>query len=231
MNRNLSELQKQLGISFKNVDLLKQAFTHSSYVNEHRLGGHRDNERLEFLGDAVLELTVSEFLYDQYPGRSEGEMTKLRASIVCEPSLVTFAENLDFGAYVLLGRGEELTGGRTRAALLADVFESFVGALYLDLGLDIVKSFLAKHVFPSISADGKLLVIDYKTQLQEYIQHHNLGVLEYRIVDERGPAHEREFIAEVHMDEQVLGHGAGRSKKEAEQQAASVALAKLNVTA
>lgn len=229
MNRDLAKLQSQLGITFKKADLLKQAFTHSSYVNEHRIAGHRDNERLEFLGDAVLELTISEFLYYQYPGRSEGELTKLRASIVCEPSLVTFAENLDFGAFVLLGKGEELTGGRTRPALLADVFEAFIGALYLDQGLDVVKSFLGKHVFPRINEEGKLLVIDYKTQLQEHIQHHSLGSLEYRIVDERGPAHEREFVAEVLMDERLLGKGSGRSKKEAEQQAAAQALNKLNV--
>ncbi|MDR6883826.1 ribonuclease III [Bacillus sp. 3255] len=230
MNRDIKELQQRIGISFRKSELLKQAFTHSSYVNEHRIAGHKDNERLEFLGDAVLELTVSEFLYESYPGRSEGELTKLRASIVCEPSLVTFAEELDFGAFVLLGKGEELTGGRQRPALLADVFESFIGALYLDQGIDVVKSFLNKHVFANISSEGKLLVIDYKTQLQEHTQHHGLGSLEYRIVNERGPAHEREFVAEVHMDADLLGTGAGRSKKEAEQQAAAQALLKLNVT-
>jgi len=229
MNRDLKELQSRIGLMFRRAELLRQAFTHSSYVNEHRIAGHKDNERLEFLGDAVLELTVSEFLYETYPGRSEGELTKLRASIVCEPSLVTFAERLDFGAFVLLGKGEEMTGGRSRPALLADVFESFIGALYLDQGLDSVKAFLKEHMFATLSGEGKQLVIDYKTQLQEYTQHHGLGVLEYRIVDERGPAHEREFIAEVHMDAELLGTGAGRSKKEAEQQAASRALAKLNV--
>jgi ribonuclease-3 len=230
MNRNVKELQQRIGITFRKSELLKQAFTHSSYVNEHRIAGHKDNERLEFLGDAVLELTVSEFLYDSYPGRSEGELTKLRASIVCEPSLVTFAEDLDFGAFVLLGKGEELTGGRNRPALLADVFESFIGALYLDQGIDVVKNFLKKYVFANISSEGKLLVIDYKTQLQEHTQHHGMGSLEYRIVNERGPAHEREFVAEVHMDADLLGTGAGRSKKEAEQQAAAQALLKLNVT-
>lgn len=230
MNRDIKELQRRIGITFRKSELLKQAFTHSSYVNEHRIAGHKDNERLEFLGDAVLELTVSEFLYESYPGRSEGELTKLRASIVCEPSLVTFAEDLDFGAFVLLGKGEELTGGRQRPALLADVFESFIGALYLDQGIDVVKSFLKKHVFANISNEGKLLVIDYKTQLQEHTQHHSLGALEYRIVNERGPAHEREFVAEVHMDTDLLGTGAGRSKKEAEQQAAAQALLKLNVS-
>jgi ribonuclease-3 len=230
MNRDLKALQREIGVSFQNPELLKQAFTHSSYVNEHRISGSKDNERLEFLGDAVLELTVSEFLFFTYPGRMEGELTKLRASIVCEPSLVVFAEKLDFGAYVLLGKGEELTGGRSRPALLADVFESFIGALYLDQGLETVKNFLKRYVFTQISIEGKLLVIDYKTQLQEYTQQHNLGIIEYRIVDERGPAHDREFISEVYMRDQLLGKGIGRSKKEPEQQAASKALAKLNVT-
>lgn len=194
------------------------------------MSGNKDNERLEFLGDAVLELTVSEFLYDIYPDRSEGELTKQRAAIVCEPSLVTFAEALRFGAYVLLGKGEELTGGRTRPALLADVFESFVGALYLDQGLTPVKEFLKAYVFPLISAaEGKPSIIDYKTQLQEYIQQHGLGILEYRIVDERGPAHEKEFVAEVWMDGTALGKGVGRSKKEAEQHAAAEGLTRLNV--
>jgi len=225
----LKKLQKQLGLFFHNQHLLKQAFTHSSYVNEHRVHHHKDNERLEFLGDAVLELTVSEYLFQTYPNRPEGELTKLRASIVCEPSLFKYAENLEFGAYILLGKGEELTGGRTRPALLADVFESFVGALYLDQGLNMVKQFLTKHIFSKISNDGKLLVNDYKTQLQEYTQHHNMGPIEYRIVDERGPAHEREFYSEVTMDGAVWGMGKGRSKKESEQQAAAEALRRLNV--
>lgn len=225
----MKELQSKLDIHFRNQDILRQAFTHSSYVNEHRMSGSKDNERLEFLGDAVLELTVSEYLYDTYPNRSEGELTKQRAAIVCEPSLVTFAEALSFGAYVLLGKGEEMTGGRTRPALLADVFESFVGALYLDQGLDAVKSFLRSRVFPLIAAEGKPPIVDYKTQLQEHIQQHSMGTLEYRIVDERGPAHEKEFVAEVWMDGTPLGKGVGRSKKEAEQHAASKGLTRLNV--
>ncbi|RAV19994.1 ribonuclease III [Paenibacillus contaminans] len=228
MNKDLKELQTKLGIHFRNEQLLRQAFTHSSFVNENRTS-MSDNERLEFLGDAVLELSVSDYFFHAFPGRSEGEMTKLRASIVCEPSLVTFAEQLDFGSFVLLGRGEELTGGRTRPALLADVFESFVGALYLDQGLDAVKAFLYKHMFPKITGDGKPQVVDYKTQLQEYTQQNLLGAPEYRIVDERGPAHEKLFVAEVYMDQSLLGQGTGRSKKEAEQHAAAQALEKLDV--
>ncbi len=229
MNRDLKELEFKLGIHFHRFQLLKQAFTHSSYVNEHRISRQQDNERLEYLGDAVLELTVSEYLFHTYPDKSEGELTKLRASIVCEPSLVKFAEALDFGSYVLLGKGEEMTGGRSRPALLADVFESFVGALYLDQGLDSVKSFLHQHLFSKLAEDGAMQVTDYKTRLQEYTQQHNMGTLDYRVVDERGPAHERQFVSEVYMDGLLLGTGSGRSKKESEQQAAARALARLNV--
>jgi ribonuclease-3 len=230
MNRDLKQLQTQLGITFRDPQILKQAFTHSSYVNENRMANHKDNERLEFLGDAVLELTVSHYLFETHPHRSEGELTKLRASIVCEPSLVLFAEDLEFGYYVLLGKGEEITGGRSRPALLADVFEAFIGALYLDQGLEAVISFLQTYLFPKISGEGKPQIIDYKTLLQEHTQQHGLGVIEYKIVDERGPAHEKEFVSEVLMDEALLGRGNGRSKKEAEQQAASQALMKMNVT-
>ncbi|WP_152392427.1 ribonuclease III [Paenibacillus guangzhouensis] len=227
MSADLRHLQQSLNIHFKNRQLLKQAFTHASYVNEHRFGQHQDNERLEFLGDAVLELTVSEFLFEAHPNRPEGELTKLRAAIVCEPSLVKFAEALQFGQYVLLGKGEELTGGRMRPALLADVFESFIGALYLDQGLEVVRSFLTKYVFAQVSHDGKMQINDFKTRLQEFTQQHNMGLLEYRIVEERGPAHEREFVSEVHMGEECLGRGTGRSKKEAEQQAAAQALERI----
>ena len=230
MSADLRHLQQSLNIHFKNRQLLKQAFTHASYVNEHRFGQHQDNERLEFLGDAVLELTVSEFLFEAHPNRPEGELTKLRAAIVCEPSLVKFAEALQFGQYVLLGKGEELTGGRMRPALLADVFESFIGALYLDQGLEVVRSFLTKYVFSQVSQDGKMQINDFKTRLQEFTQQHNMGLLEYRIVEERGPAHEREFVSEVHMGDECLGRGTGRSKKEAEQQAAAQALERIVIS-
>ncbi|WP_238402841.1 ribonuclease III [Paenibacillus mesophilus] len=223
--KSLKKLQTELGIVFHEPHLLKQAFTHSSYVNEQRSAETQDNERLEFLGDAVLQVTVSEYLFRTYPDRPEGELTKHRASIVCEPSLVQFAERLDFGSCVFLGKGEELTGGRTRPALLADVFESFVGALYLDQGLEAVKSFLHKHMFPFLAKDAMLQAGDYKTKLQEYTQQRGMGTVEYRIVEERGPAHDREFVSEVWLDERMLGTGTGRSKKDAEQQAASQALA------
>ncbi|BCB03323.1 ribonuclease III [Bacillus sp. KH172YL63] len=216
--------QNQMGIQFKDERLLKQAFTHSSYVNEHRRKPYEDNERLEFLGDAVLELTVSQFLFKKYPMMSEGELTKLRAAIVCEPSLVTFSVELNFGELILLGKGEEMTGGRERPALLADVFEAFIGAVYLDQGLDIVISILEKVVYPKINVGAFSHVMDYKSQLQELVQRGSAGMIEYSILEESGPAHNRQFISRVSLNNEELGIGKGRSKKEAEQQAAQKAL-------
>jgi ribonuclease III len=222
-------LQKELDVHFTNEKLLKQAFTHSSYVNEHRGKPFADNERLEFLGDAVLELTISQFLFMNYPKLAEGELTKLRAAIVCEPSLVYFANQLGFGRFVLLGKGEELTGGRHRPALLADVFEAFIGALYLDQGIGRVLTFLEKFVYPRISQGEYSRITDYKSQLQEFVQHDGLGEIQYRIVSERGPAHNREFISEVLLSGRIMGQGIGRSKKEAEQNAAQATMNQLKI--
>ncbi|MFC5558025.1 ribonuclease III [Ureibacillus thermophilus] len=228
VKQQFEELEEQLNISFKNKNLLYQAFTHSSYVNEHRKKHFTDNERLEFLGDAVLELSISKYLFDRYPHMSEGELTKLRAAIVCEPSLVIFANELNFGKYVLLGKGEELTGGRERPALLADVFESYIGALYLDQGLEKVFQFLERVVFPKVEVGAFSHVMDFKSQLQELVQQSNTGVLHYEIIDERGPAHNRTFVSRVLLNDQELGIGRGKSKKEAEQQAAQNAMVALN---
>lgn len=222
------QIQEKIGIQFSNETLLMKAFTHSSYVNEHRKKPYEDNERLEFLGDAVLELTVSHYLYEKYPMMSEGELTKLRAAIVCEPSLVVFANELHFGDAVLLGKGEEMTGGRKRPALLADAFEAFIGALYLDQGLEITKAFLEKIVFPKVDKGAFSHVMDFKSQLQEFVQRDGSGAIEYNILKEHGPAHNRVFEAQVILNGQVLGEGMGRSKKEAEQHAAQMALGKLN---
>ncbi|PGC55278.1 ribonuclease III [Bacillus toyonensis] len=219
--------QEKIGITFIDEKLLTQAFTHSSYVNEHRKKPHEDNERLEFLGDAVLELTVSQYLFQKYPTMSEGELTKLRAAIVCEPSLVRFANELSFGSLVLLGKGEEMTGGRERPALLADVFEAFIGALYLDQGLETVWGFLKEIVYPKINEGAFSHVMDYKSQLQELIQRDGSGNIEYQILQEKGPAHNREFVSRVTLNNVALGLGSGKSKKEAEQQAAAEALKKL----
>lgn len=224
IEKQFKEFQTEIGIQFENEKLLKQAFTHSSYVNEHRRKPYEDNERLEFLGDAVLELTVSKFLYLKYPMMSEGELTKLRAAVVCEPSLVSFAHELSFGRLVLLGKGEEMTGGRTRPALLADVFEAFIGALYLDKGLDTVVGFLEKVVFPKIDSGAFSHVMDFKSQPQELVRRDGAGAIEYKILQEKGPAHNREFVSTVSLNGRELGTGTGRSKKEAEQHAAQMAL-------
>ncbi|MGR5999926.1 ribonuclease III [Bacillus cereus] len=225
--KHLKCFKKKIGITFTDEKLLIQAFTHSSYVNEHRKKPHEDNERLEFLGDAVLELTVSQYLFQKYPTMSEGELTKLRAAIVCEPSLVRFANELSFGSLVLLGKGEEMTGGRERPALLADVFEAFIGALYLDQGLETVWEFLKEIVYPKINEGAFSHVMDYKSQLQELIQRDGSGNVEYQILQEKGPAHNREFVSRVTLNNVALGLGSGKSKKEAEQQAAAEALKKL----
>ncbi|GIM47555.1 ribonuclease 3 [Collibacillus ludicampi] len=219
-------LMRGIGITFNNVNLLKQAFTHASYRNEHRGEAMQDNERLEFLGDAVLELLISEYLYKRYPQLPEGELTRMRAAIVCEPSLVRFATKLSFDKYVRLGRGEELSGGRKRPALLADVFEAFMGALYLDQGLESVKEFLDTHILPDID-NVHVLLADYKTMLQELVQRDGIGPLSYRILEERGPAHHREFVAQVMIDGKPYGEGIGRSKKEAEQRAAQATITML----
>lgn len=182
-------------------------------MNEHRKKPHEDNERLEFLGDAVLELTVSQYLFQKYPTMSEGELTKLRAAIVCEPSLVRFANELSFGSLVLLGKGEEMTGGRERPALLADVFEAFIGALYLDQGLETVWGFLKEIVYPKINEGAFSHVMDYKSQLQELIQRDGSGNIEYQILQEKGPAHNREFVSRVTLNNVALGLGSGKSKK------------------
>lgn len=225
---HFTALQQQLQLNFSRVKLLKQAFTHTSYVNEHKRGSIQDNERLEFLGDAVLQLLVSEYLFNAFPKRPEGELTRMRASVVCEASLAYFAERLELGQYVLLGKGEEQLGGRHRQALLADLFESFIGALFLDAGVEKVKHFLEQHMFPYIDSNNYgLLMKDAKSKLQERAQHLALGLISYHIVEEKGPAHDREFVIEVQIDGQLYGKGSGRSKKEAEQRAASEAWGKL----
>ncbi|SEP56329.1 RNAse III [Piscibacillus halophilus] len=196
---------------------------HTSYVNEHRDEQLEDNERLEFLGDAVLELAVSQYLYREYKDMSEGELTKFRANIVCEPSLEQFAKDIQLNEYLLLGKGEEKSGGRERPSLLADAYEALIGAIYLDQGFDSVLSFLSRFMFPKIEPGAFSHAMDYKTQLQEIVQQDGQQV-HYRIVDEVGPAHNRHFVAKVYVGDVEKGEGTGRTKKEAEQQAAEKAL-------
>lgn len=229
MSVDLKFLQENINIYFTNTNYLKQAFTHSSYKNENKNKKMNDNERLEFLGDAVLELTVSDYLFNTFPNITEGELTKLRASIVCEASLVKFAESLKFGDYIMLGKGEELSGGRNRPSLLADVFEAFVGVLYLEKGLDVVKEFFSAFVFPKIDHGFFNQSQDFKSQLQEYIHQNNQGIITYNIIDMIGPAHDVEFHTEVIIDGKIMGKGIGKSKKESEQVAAQQALIKIGI--
>ena len=226
-NQLQTMLKEKFGIVFKNVSLLEQAFTHSSYVNEHRNLNLADNERLEFLGDAVLELLVSRYLYRQYPDLPEGKLTKMPASIVREESLAAFAKECDFDKAIKLGKGEENSGGRTRPSLLCDLFEAFLGALYLDQDLETVKAFIQKVIFPKVAAGAFSHEMDYKTRLQEVLQKGGDVQIDYRLVKEEGPAHERIFWTEVYCDDRLIGKGQGKSKKLAEQAAANNALEKL----
>jgi len=221
----LDRLERELHIQFRDASLLREAFTHSSYVNEHKDATH--NERIEFLGDAVLQLAVSQYLYRTYPDWSEGKLTFVRAAIVREQALSKLARRLSLGEYLRLGRGEDLSGGRERPSLLADVFEAFVGALYLDAGWDAVIDFLSRHMFPEIEAYVARGVIDAKSRLHEKVQQLAIGAIEYAVVEERGPANDREFVIEARIRGETYGVGTGRSKKEAEQEAAAEALQRL----
>lgn len=224
---DVNSFENKFSLSFYNKNLLIQAFTHSSYANEHRDKKILDNERLEFLGDAVLELGISQFLYKQYKYMREGELTKLRAAIVCEESLYQFSMMLQFNEYILLGKGEERTGGRNRQALLADIFEAFLGALYLDQGIEACLQFLEQYIFPTITRDAFSHMMDYKTKLQELIQKDKGAKLSYHVIQERGPSHNKEFVVEVKVNNNVKEKGIGRSKKEAEQHAAKNLLGRL----
>jgi len=220
----LKTFLKKNRVLYKTLEPYCQAFTHSSYVNEHRHLKIKDNERLEYLGDAVLELTVSHYLFQIRPALSEGEMTKTRAQLVCEASLESYARNLDIGKLMLLGRGEELSGGRERPTVLADAFEAFLGAMYLDVGMDAVHNFVHEIIHHAYTKGEIKQIFDYKSTLQELVQADSKKAIEYRIVAESGPAHNRLFESAVLLDEIILGRGNGKTKKEAEQRAAKSAI-------
>lgn len=215
---SLKNLQKNIGYEFKKEALLKQAVTHSSYAHEKVQKSMADNERLEFLGDAVLELVSSEFLYEHHPEMNEGQMTKLRASLVCEQSLADCARKLNLGNFLLLGNGEDLTGGRERDSILSDAWEAIIGAMYLDGGFTSAKEFILKYVLQDI--EHKKLFYDSKTILQEFIQNNYKKTLHYKLLAEEGPDHSKTFTAQAFMDEIPLQTGTGRTKKAAEQNAA-----------
>ncbi len=221
--QSLRSLQERIGYSFQNPALLEQAVSHSSYVNEHRKILHTDNERLEFLGDAVLELTTSDFLFREYPDMPEGEMTKLRASLVCEPTLAMCARELSLPECLLLGRGEECTGGRGRDSVVSDAMEAVIGAIYLDGGFEKARAFVRQFILNDI--DHKKLFFDSKTHLQEIVQSEFRDEsVRYELVREEGPAHARRFVSQVMIGERILGEGSGSTKKGAEQEAAYRAL-------
>ncbi|WP_415846413.1 ribonuclease III [Staphylococcus gallinarum] len=215
-----AEKMQELDLNFNQIDLYQQAFSHSSFINDFNMNRLDHNERLEFLGDAVLELTVSRYLFDKYPELPEGNLTKMRATIVCEPSLVIFAKKIHLNDLILLGKGEEKTGGRTRPSLVSDAFESFVGALYLDQGLPSVWKFAEKTIFPFVEDDELEGVVDFKTQFQEYVHRQNKGDVTYRLINEEGPAHHRLFTSEVILEGTAIAEGKGKTKKESEQKAA-----------
>lgn len=218
----LGELEEKIGYFFADKKLMRQALTHSSYANEMKINKYDDYERLEFLGDAVLELVTSDFLFRERRENSEGKLTKLRASIVCEPALASCAREISLEQYILLGKGEEATGGRGRDSIVSDVMESLIGAIYLDGGLEEASAFIHRYVLSDL--EHKQLFYDAKTTLQEIIQQENNGALRYKLVKEEGPQHDKIFDVEAYVGEKLVGAGSGHSKKAAEQQAAYQAL-------
>ena len=220
----MTDLQNKIGYQFKNPALLNEALTHSSYANEHKTQHIKYNERLEFLGDSVLSVVVSDYIYKNCPELPEGELTKLRASLVCEKSLYEFAKKIDLGNYLILSKGERNNGGADRPSILSDAFEALIAAIYIDGGIAPASKHILNFVIPAIKNSKKKKINDYKTTLQEIIQKNPGEKLEYVLVKESGPDHNKHFVVEVHLNSNVIGKGGGRSKKEAEQQAAREAL-------
>lgn len=214
----VDELQGNLKYRFKNPDLLRHAVTHSSYANEHHLKREDNNERLEFLGDAVLEMISSEHLFKKNPHMPEGELTKLRASLVCEPTLAQCATDMELGRFLLLGKGEDGTGGRERKSILSDAFEAIIGAVYLDGGFTNAKEFIERTVLSNI--ESRTLFCDSKTILQELIQSEHKGILSYKLISEDGPEHMKRFTVCACLNDTSLATGVGKTKKAAEQEAA-----------
>ena len=222
MTQDFTELEKRIHYCFKDRQLLQQAMTHSSYANEKKLGKQGCNERLEFLGDAVLELISSDFLFQKYPSLPEGELTKKRASMVCEPSLAFCAREFGLPKFLLLGRGEDQTGGRQRDSIVSDATEALLGAIYLDGGFASAKEFVLSFILNDI--EKKQLFFDSKTILQEIVQDQGKDMIEYRLLQENGPDHNKSFTVAVLVGGKVLGEGTGHTKKAAEQAAAYQAI-------
>lgn len=221
-NKQLSLLEDAIGYHFKDKDLLRHAMTHSSFTNEYRLNKFACNERLEFLGDAVLEIASSDFIFRNNPKMPEGEMTRLRASMVCEPTLAFCSREIDLGSFILMGKGEEQTGGRMRDSVISDAMEALIGAIYLDGGFASANEFILRFILNDM--ENKKLFYDSKSILQEMVQSMTKNVLSYHMVKEEGPDHAKTFYVEAYIGDRKISMGTGRTKKAAEQQAAYQAI-------
>lgn len=219
----MEKLEANLNYTFKNKSLLKNALAHSSYANEQK-GEISSNERLEFLGDSVLSIIVSEYIYNNFPDLPEGQLTRLRASLVCEKTLCEFSKQLEIGDFLLLGKGEKANGGNHRPSILADAFEAVLAAMYIDGGMDVAKQHILRFITEELLHFEHENFKDYKTELQEIIQRNPEEQLSYVLIAESGPDHDKCFTVEVHLNSNVIGKGTGRSKKAAEQSAACQAL-------
>ncbi len=220
--KHARDFSKNLGLHFNEPALLETALVHPSYCQERDQVEH--NQRLEFLGDAVLDFLVAEYLYNSFPTHAEGELTRIRASLVCERGLYELAQRIELGRYLILGRGEEKSGGRQRKSILADAVEAILGAIYLDQGLDAARDFIIKHYADKIEEAALGDCQDYKSRLQETVQAHYRDNVKYRVLSEDGPPHNKNFEIGVFFQEHMLGSGWGRSKKEGEQKAAQQAI-------
>lgn len=220
---DFTEFEKKIGYTFKNKELLHEALSHSSYANELKRG-RNSNERLEFLGDSVLSIVVSKHLFTHFKHLPEGELTKIRASLVCEKALFEFSKKIDLGKHILLGKGEENSGGRTRPSIVSDAFEAVIAAVFLDGGMVEAEKYVLSFVPKNLEANSSKSLHDYKTMLQEIIQKNPEERVEYVLADQTGPDHDRSFVVQVRLNSNVIGTGEGHSKKQAEQAAAREAL-------
>lgn len=227
LEKELDNLENEIGYQFKDKSLLKQALTHSSFSNEQKIRKWKNYERIEFLGDAVLELVSSDFFYRTYPEETEGNLTKMRAAAVCEQALAITARQLKLGSYMIFGKGEEANGGRERESIIADAVEAVIGAIYLDESLEEAKKFIYRFVLNDL--DHKRLFYDAKSILQEHIQETKAGELVYELIREEGPEHDKLFVVEARLNDVTIGSGEGKSKKAAQQHAAYDALLKQHI--
>lgn len=226
IDSNIEELEKTIGYEFKNKELIKHALTHSSFSNEQKINKWENYQRLEYLGDAVLELITSEYLFYNNPGMSEGQMSKTRASMVCEPSLAICAKDINLGKFILLGKGEEAGGGRERDSILSDIFEAIIGAIYIDGGFEKAKAHINKFVLEGL--DERQLFIDSKSVIQEMVQAQKNTEMHYELLSESGPEHIKTFEVGIFINGECIATAKEHNKKRAEQQAAYLAIKKLN---